>query len=85
MNRTRTFAKPKFSKRSICNERLMSLRPLKEKLEQKLALTSTLAATEMKESLTNGHVKGSAAKGAGATGCGHKPPRKLNRKLIGMI
>lgn len=49
-----------------------------EKLEQKLALTSTLAATEMKEPFTNGHVKGSAANGVGVTGCGHKhykPPR----------
>lgn len=59
------------------------------KLERKLVLISAPSATRTEETLTNGPVKGTAADGVGgASECGHKhykPPRKLNRKLIGMI
>lgn len=58
------------------------------KLEHKLALMNNPAAKGMRQPLPNGPVKGSAASGVGVIGCGHKhynPPRKLNRKLIGMV
>ncbi|GAB7335653.1 hypothetical protein MBLNU13_g07967t1 [Cladosporium sp. NU13] len=58
------------------------------KFEYKLALMNTPAAKGMRQPHTNGPVKGSAANGVGATGCGHKhykPPRKFNRKVVGMV
>jgi hypothetical protein len=58
------------------------------KLENQLSSMSEISAADKKKSMPNGSAKGSAANGVSLPGCGYKhykPPRKLNRKLIGMV
>lgn len=62
------------------------------RLEQRLArLESQLAqmdGSREEKPQTNGSVKSSTPSDAGSTGCGkkhYKPPRKLNRKVIGLV
>lgn len=57
------------------------------KLEDQLAKMSSSNSQNEKPQI-NGTAKSPAPNGTGSTGCGYrhyKPPRKLNRKLIGMV
>ncbi|KAL1587724.1 hypothetical protein WHR41_03549 [Cladosporium halotolerans] len=58
------------------------------RLEDQLANMNGSSDAEADKPQVNGTSNGSASKGAGSAGCGfkhYKPPRKINRKVVGLL